>query len=791
MMKDPASTSASAADMQNTITITDDSIVMIAHPSTVFKLIRAINHWINNLIQYHPSPTTVNKKQEWYLKWTSIYKYIRRSKQTYLETYHLLTGDYGATTSNTTVFDLVQWLIDYIPVIDKYYDIKPIDGHEDDKNHFEFSIKLFYCEYKDKSNPFSGLQSETSFVPFTSNHSITTWKTRASHASSTGTSSQLDVPKVVHTDDQQDDQTDNADNNDDIGKTKTISDETGLSYSQTNLSPSALNPNDLTRGQAKNRKKTQDLKQLVSNTCKNEIKAEMGVIKEEMEDFKTSIKDSFIDQTNELADLIQNALQPVKSSTPMLHVPPSHTIPSTYRASMPSPTTSSKQKMKTPVDSTTPTTPPLPVKTPYESKDRPPYQKSGTIVFTYEDSTYELRDNDFHKHSANLMDVTTVQDLVNFYKQLQLMAVTYNIFLQQFDNLKPWTKTPNTIPPTCIFPVIDVETNTIDAYRRMKSALYTKLSKVKFLHPEHKAIISHGSIQQDGFELLYDLMTQCHPKLISATSKIRKTNHRPTFDKSDSIYSYTTKLQTWLDIELISHHTFTDDEILNIVMEQLREDTRYETAVTGIESELTLSDAVQRRWGSTTFPEGLKLQNLPATIMSYYSEDDKKSLFPTEDSTSGIIHHMRSTDQVSEAIINSINGRGNFARTSTDTICPGCGKYGHNIFHQGCDFCANLLLANDFFKKYPKASTKVLQQYNDHQKKRKEHRNKSDNSSKPTTPRKYNNKQYNLRSSKGKVRMLTDVISDVLQNSDDDSESEQSFVDANGSIHSTSDTEQE
>lgn len=186
------------------------------------------------------------------------------------------------------------------------------------------------------------------------------------------------------------------------------------------------------------------------------------------------------------------------------------------------------------------------------------------------------------------MPITSATDLVQYYKQLQSMSVTFNIFLKPFESLTPWNRSPNTIPSTCMFTTLEVENNTIDAYRQMKSALYTKLTKTTFLQPEHKAIVQHGGIQQDGFEILYDLMTHCHPKLVSATTKFHKTNQQPTFDRSDSIYTYIAKLQVWLDIEKISNHTFTDDEVLNIVMEQMRGDTRYDIVIAGINSELTL-----------------------------------------------------------------------------------------------------------------------------------------------------------------------------------------------------------
>ena len=71
-----------------------------------------------------------------------------------------------------------------------------------------------------------------------------------------------------------------------------------------------------------------------------------------------------------------------------------------------------------------------------------------------------------------------------------------------------------------------------------ENALYAKLSKVKFHHAEYKAIVRHGSLHKDGFEVLYELMTQCHPKLMLATTKVRQINRQPSMDALDSIYSY-------------------------------------------------------------------------------------------------------------------------------------------------------------------------------------------------------------------------------------------------------------
>ena len=100
----------------------------------------------------------------------------------------------------------------------------------------------------------------------------------------------------------------------------------------------------------------------------------------------------------------------------------------------------------------------------------------------------------------------------------------------------------------------------------MKNALYAKISNSEIEDSEYKAIIKHGSIGKDGFEVLYDLMTLCHPKLMVATSKIRDTNERPHLEDNESIYEFAEKITTWLTIEQIEGVQHSDDKILNIFM---------------------------------------------------------------------------------------------------------------------------------------------------------------------------------------------------------------------------------
>jgi hypothetical protein len=526
----------------------------------------------------------------------------------------------------------------------------------------------------------------------------------------------------------------------------------------------------------------------------------MGIIREELEAFQSTMNNTVTAQNKDLTNMLESLLRPKIQTDNTRDLPT--IIPSMYRTNMPSPQVKTNPKSSFfPTDSTQPTS--------MKSQDNsnptnaaPPshrhFQRSGTLVFTYNDESFELRDSDFHKHSAKLLTVNTTKELVTLYKQIQSMAVTYNIFLTPFDDLTPWNKNANTLPSTCMFETIDIVTNTVDAYRRMKSALYNKLTKATFILPEHTAIIQHGSIQQDGFEILYDLMTHCHPKLVTATTKFRQINHRPDFEQTDSVYSYISKLQIWIDIEKINNHDVTEDEILNIVLEQLRADTRYDIAVAGIQTDLTLRDTLQRNIGPTILPEGLKLHNLPGTIMSYYTDEEKKALFPTSKPTSSIIHSLQ-TDALEPAIINSFRSKNNLSRTSVDMLCPGCGKYGHSVFHNGCDFCASFLLASDFFKKYPNSSTKILERSKEHQLKRQANKKNvsfkgnSDYKSGPTKP--YRGK-FNKNIARGKVKVLQDMFNEVLeQDPDDDDTSYEStnenFEDAHESSSNHSDQSSE
>jgi hypothetical protein len=81
----------------------------------------------------------------------------------------MITEEYTATNNNVTVYALIQYFHNNLPEFMNCYDITQIVGNEDDKNYFEFTLKLYFKLYTDNNNNYNDIQSShSSFVPFTS-----------------------------------------------------------------------------------------------------------------------------------------------------------------------------------------------------------------------------------------------------------------------------------------------------------------------------------------------------------------------------------------------------------------------------------------------------------------------------------------------------------------------------------------------------------------------------------------------------------------------------------------------
>jgi hypothetical protein len=188
-----------------------------------------------------------------------------------------------------------------------------------------------------------------SLTPFKKNNSVTTWKTTHSISSS-----------VNNTPD---------DNN--ISSPKNLSADTNISFLQ-NPPSHNIKMEKPTVCLQRNLKRTEDLKQLLSNTCKNEIQTEMATIHNKMVNFKSSIETSLTDQTKELTNLLKPAQQV------------NNVISSMYRTSMPSPKHTPKISLSVQNEDTNQYNSLTDIpNNMYKHRDKP-YQRCGTLSFIYE-----------------------------------------------------------------------------------------------------------------------------------------------------------------------------------------------------------------------------------------------------------------------------------------------------------------------------------------------------------------------------------------------------------------------
>jgi hypothetical protein len=77
----------SVQKLSNAMIINDNDVTLLAQPKSLFKIIRMINQWIENLVYYYDDKEVISDNQTWYRKWKALYPIIRSSKRTAIEIY--------------------------------------------------------------------------------------------------------------------------------------------------------------------------------------------------------------------------------------------------------------------------------------------------------------------------------------------------------------------------------------------------------------------------------------------------------------------------------------------------------------------------------------------------------------------------------------------------------------------------------------------------------------------------------------------------------------------------------
>ena len=106
--------------------------------------------------------------------------------------------------------------------------------------------------------------------------------------------------------------------------------------------------------------------------------------------------------------------------------------------------------------------------------------------------------------------------MLGAYELLQEIAANYGILLEDWNSITKWDKQLNQHPPTCPYITTDFinKQHYDQCYSKMKLALANKLkSNVNFGPHFLAADITISNYALDGYRMLYDLLTNSHPRL--------------------------------------------------------------------------------------------------------------------------------------------------------------------------------------------------------------------------------------------------------------------------------------
>ncbi len=218
----------------------------------------------------------------------------------------------------------------------------------------------------------------------------------------------------------------------------------------------------------------------------------------------------------------------------------------------------------------------------------------------------------------------------------------------------------------------------------------------------------------------------------------------------------------------------------------MEEDGRFEEAINLIDMKLNLHRTLTKDLPDAPFPPSLCLEPLPYTVLGYYSEEEQKSLFG-DDADATTITSVPTTNAL--AVVNRFNdskppprqpanpyNRDNSTssqkfsrqpatqqsykyRPRLDETCEACGKYGHQVSKNGCDFCAQLILADKYIKNNPNMANDIVEKY---QRLQRQRRNNLPRRGNLSARFQANAKKHNLNIN-GKVRTLMDVLGETME----------------------------
>ena len=453
---------------------------------------------------------------------------------------------------------------------------------------------------------------------------------------------------------------------------------------------------------------------------------------------ETSQQQLVLKELSEEVKLLKQMVSDIKTNaTPTSDAIARSTMPTTTPVANRAP----KPTITTPIPSTPISNPEgresIHVPNPYQNY---PYDR---IKFHHQGNEYVLNDKYFAKNHPQLPKCQSVDDAFTLYNIIQQHTAPYNIMITKISDLTKWNREPGSTPPTCAMEYSNT-TEYYQAYQAMKIAIYNLLTKVDFSKVGmYQAFIKHET-NQDGFSALYSIMAMCHPKLMK-----RPRMECPTLKKSkNNFFQLCRSYQNYLDYESIENRTHSPESQLEYIIAQLDTNDKYKNAIMEMNTIYRIYQATIRAGTATPFPMELLLKNLPFTIISTFPPEEQAAYNELDDNMSPITQQratinmmndsfddeesMDDIDAIIHRLGNQYGSRGNHnngsrgyrnnksKRMSTDRkridkTCPACGRHGHHIFENGCDFTAAHLKCIQFLQRYPEVKEQLMKNQKMHE----------------------------------------------------------------------------
>ena len=336
-------------------------------------------------------------------------------------------------------------------------------------------------------------------------------------------------------------------------------------------------------------------------------------------------------------------------------------------------------------------------------------------------------------------NIRSKQDLKQFYSDLQIRLLDFNILLVPYTEIKENEIMTQITPTNCL--------NYHSASKVMSRAIYTYIDENKsslfsiYEDPLHTFDAFRHSM--DGIGFLKEILSDIHPRLKAPTSDIAPV--KPVFAKYANIHLFINAYREWLSDEKAKGRTYSDKENISYVLTNL--DERFEQAIIRINREI--HEIFDHSPTTAVFPEKWTVRNkrLSLDINKLITSNDGSVIDLTNDDVSPTVnkvqfdeksrrkrYNTRSRKDYATPQENNYKGKSNKGQGLKENKnrhkwakdikwkympgahCPACGKTDHSIYETGCPQMAIFAKCQKFMSQHDSRDLEpVLQEFEKYQ----------------------------------------------------------------------------